>query len=183
MALDVKTACLGVLMRGDATGYEIKKLFEEGPYSYFFDAGFGSIYPALARLCEEGLATARDVEEPGRPRKKVYTITPAGRAAFRMALLDPPAGDRCRSEWVFLTWFAELLPPELLQRRIDERLAWYRAELAQMRACDGPTTPGQRFLTGLGQAMYQAAADYIERHGPALVREVAQQAPAAHAAE
>ena len=30
--MDVKTLCLGILNRGDATGYEIKKACEDGPF-------------------------------------------------------------------------------------------------------------------------------------------------------
>ena len=39
--MDVKTLCLGVLERGDATGYEIKRQCEEGPYADVCPAGFG----------------------------------------------------------------------------------------------------------------------------------------------
>ena len=45
--MDTRSICLGVLSMGEATGYEIKKLFEDGPFSHFYDAGYGSIYPAL----------------------------------------------------------------------------------------------------------------------------------------
>ena len=45
--MDVRTICLGILTRGDATGYEIKKLVEDGGYQHFVEASFGSIYPAL----------------------------------------------------------------------------------------------------------------------------------------
>src|SRR5690606_26574731 len=33
--MDVKTLCLAVLFREEATGYEIKKAFEEGPFAHF----------------------------------------------------------------------------------------------------------------------------------------------------
>jgi PadR family transcriptional regulator AphA len=57
--MDVRTICLGILTRGDATGYEIKKLFEDDGYQHFVEASFGSIYPALNRLTEEGLVSVR----------------------------------------------------------------------------------------------------------------------------
>src|SRR3546814_3071348 len=53
--MDAKTLCLGVLSRGAASGYEIKKAFEEGPFSHFHQASFGSIYPALNALSADGL--------------------------------------------------------------------------------------------------------------------------------
>ena len=40
--MDVKTLCLGVLTLGDASGYEIRKQFEEGPFAHFFGASYGS---------------------------------------------------------------------------------------------------------------------------------------------
>ena len=54
-AMDVKTLCLGVLSRGAASGYEIKKQCEEGPFAHFYAAGFGSIYPALNSLLNDRL--------------------------------------------------------------------------------------------------------------------------------
>ena len=58
--MDVRTICLGILTRGDATGYEIKKLFEDDGYQHFVEASFGSIYPALNRLTEEGYVSVRE---------------------------------------------------------------------------------------------------------------------------
>ncbi|MEE8545632.1 MAG: PadR family transcriptional regulator, partial [Alphaproteobacteria bacterium] len=51
--MDVRTLCLGVLSEGGASGYEIKKKLEQ-TYRHFFQASFGSIYPALSRMTEDG---------------------------------------------------------------------------------------------------------------------------------
>ncbi len=42
--MDVRTICLGILTRGDATGYEIKNLFQDDGYQHFVEASFGSIF-------------------------------------------------------------------------------------------------------------------------------------------
>jgi DNA-binding PadR family transcriptional regulator len=60
MAFDVRTLCLGILSIGEATGYEIKKALEEGPFGHVLEASFGAIYPALGRLTEEGLGAPVD---------------------------------------------------------------------------------------------------------------------------
>ncbi|MEM7464992.1 MAG: PadR family transcriptional regulator, partial [Pseudomonadota bacterium] len=52
--MNVRTLILAILNKQDASGYEIKKLSSEGRFSYFVDISFGSIYPTLARLEEEG---------------------------------------------------------------------------------------------------------------------------------
>ena len=84
--MNVRTICLAILYDGEATGYEIRKLSVEGEYSYFVDASFGSIYPALARLEAESLVTSRVEQQDGRPAKKIYSITAAGRTAFIASL-------------------------------------------------------------------------------------------------
>jgi len=182
--MDVRTACLGALSRGGATGYELKKLFEEGPFGHFFSAGYGSIYPALARLCREGLATVATIEEPGRPVRKSYSITPAGRAAFERMLLEQPADDRLKSEWIFVAYFADSMPPALLDRRLRERIDWYRERLEALEACDRESLrDGERFVLDLGVAVYRAAARYIEEQGPSLVAASRRRTGAPKAAE
>ncbi len=48
--MDTKALCLAVLVRGDATGYEIRKAFEREVLGHIQDASFSAIYPALKRL-------------------------------------------------------------------------------------------------------------------------------------
>src|SRR5262249_55228527 len=79
MGMDARVLCLGALHFGDASGYEIKKLFEEGDFSFFYETSFGSIYPALSRLVEDGLALVSEQAQDKRPDKKVYSITEKGR--------------------------------------------------------------------------------------------------------
>ncbi len=176
--MDVKTLCLGVLNRSEASGYEIKKAFEEGAFAHIHAASFGSIYPALNILCGEGKVVRRDESQDKRPDKKIYSITEAGRAALHLALMEPPAADRVRSDLLFILFFAQLLPAERLARLIDERIAWYRGHLQRMD-CDDKAetpsahpTPGERFVCGMGQAVYGAAADYLEQNRDTLIAEV-----------
>ena len=67
--MDIKTICLGLLVAGEACGYELKKRFEE-LFSHFLSASYGSIYPALADLAAEGLVNCREVPQEGRPDRR-----------------------------------------------------------------------------------------------------------------
>lgn len=181
--MDVRTVCLGVLTLGDATGYEIRKAFEDGPFQYFTDAGFGSIYPALNRLHREGFVTCEQKAQDGRPDKKVYSITEDGRAAFADALQGQPGPDKIRSDLLFALFFEHLLPRKLVAEAIDERIAWYRGRIAHMESCDaGGLGAGPAFVNGFGRAIYGAALAYLERHRDELVDGNAAQ-PAPRAAE
>ena len=83
--MNVRTLCLGILSLQEASGYEIKKDVEDGLFSHFIEASFGSIYPALTQLASEGYVTVREEEQTGKPDKKVYAITDAGRNALAKA--------------------------------------------------------------------------------------------------
>src|SRR5689334_13005282 len=117
--MDVRTICLGILTRGDATGYEIRKTFEEGGLQHFVEASFGSIYPALGRLTEEGLVSVRAEPQEKRPDRKVYSITPEGRSELLATLMRPLAEDRHRSPFMFAMLFSDLLPGSRVQSLID----------------------------------------------------------------
>ncbi|TVR98539.1 MAG: PadR family transcriptional regulator [Rhodospirillales bacterium] len=163
--MDSKTLCLGVLMLGDATGYEIKKHFEEGPFAHFHAAGFGSIYPALNALLAGGLVTCTELSQQGRPDKKVYSITEQGRSAFRRALHKPPAEDTFRSEAIFMMFFAELLDRDHLSNVFEGHLSHYRQCVERMAGQDmSGAGSGRQFVHGMGLAIYRAVVGYMERH-------------------
>ena len=168
--MDAKTLCLAVLARGDASGYEIKKALEEAPFSHFQDTGFGSIYPALNRLTEEGLATGATMAQEKRPDKKVYSITAPGREALVSALLEPPGPDRYRSDFLFVLFLGEMLPAAHLARVLDERIAFYEERIAHMADCQFAEQAGaQRVVHGFGLALYEAAAAYLRAHRDELL--------------
>lgn len=163
--MDTKTLCLGALQLGDASGYEIKKMFERGMLSHLHEASFGSIYPALNRLEREGLATATAMAQEKRPDKKVYRLTDKGREALVTALMAPPAQDKMRSDFLFILAFGHLLPPGHLREVIEQRIAWYRDSISHMESCDlSGRPPAARLVNGLGLAVYRAAAEYLEQN-------------------
>lgn len=172
--MDAKTLCLGVLSRGQASGYEIKKAFEEGPFGHIHETSFGSIYPALTRLTEDGHVTCTEEPQDKRPDKKVYAITPAGEQKLEHALLQAPAPDKVRSDFLFILFFAERLPPRMLAQVIDQRIAWYESTLQRMQDCghDCNTAPGARFVHGMGLEVYSAARDYLRRERQNLLETV-----------
>lgn len=170
--MDAKTLCLGVLTLGDATGYEIKKQFEEGPFAYFHAVGFGSIYPALAKLGDEGLVTCTEQAQDGRPDKKVYSITEAGREVFVKAIHQPPGEDKIRSDTCFVLFFAHLLKEGHRDAVFDGYLEAYRSMIEEMSCEDiARESPGRRFVHGFGLSIYEAVVEYMENNRSLLAEE------------
>ena len=175
--MDVRTICLGILSNGEATGYEIKKLFDEGGYQHFVEASFGSIYPALSRLTEEGLVRVRAEAQEKRPDRKVYSITPEGRTALVAALMKPLPEDKHRSAFAFAMLFSNLLPPDRVSAAIDTYIARCEGKLAQMaERPSAAQTRGERFVIGLGQAIFTAMLDYLRAHRAELEQRAAEAA-------
>ena len=163
--MDVRTICLGILTRGDATGYEIKKLFEDGGYQHFVEASFGSIYPALNRLTEEGLVSVRAEAQEKRPDRKVYSLTASGHKAVVQALMKPLPEDRHRSPFLFAMLFAHLLPEDHVLAMIDHYIQQSEEKLAQLEgAKPDAETSGERFVRGYGRAIYVAMLTYLRSH-------------------
>jgi len=182
--MNVRTICLAILYEGEATGYEIRKLSVEGDYSYFIDASFGSIYPALAKLEAETLVTSRVEQQDGKPAKKIYAITEAGRRAFIASLFDELGEDDFRSEFLLFARFASELPVSLVETRLRERLEQIDGAIAEMdRLASHHNHPADAWVINYGRFCMTAARDYIGAHMGELIALARPEAAAAHAAE
>jgi len=168
--MNVRTICLAILHDGDATGYEIRKLSVEGEYSYFMDASYGSIYPALARLEDEKLVVSRVEQQDGKPAKKIYSITELGRTTFIQSLFEKLGEDEFRSEFLLFLRFANELPQSLVEQRMQERLAEVDATLADFdRMKTEHTHPADCWVIDYGRTCMEAARNYIVAHGAKLI--------------
>jgi len=168
--MDVKTICLGILSFGDATGYEIKKKLE-GPFNHFYDASFGSIYPALGKLTDGGLVLRTEHTQDKRPDKKVYRITPKGRLALTDELAKPTGPDRIRSNFLATLLFADALEPRQIDDLIASRIDAHRETLNELNNEPHDTSTGDGFVSGFGAAVHEAALNYLEQHRHEIVGE------------
>ncbi|MEG3620278.1 PadR family transcriptional regulator [Magnetovibrio sp. PR-2] len=168
--MDVKTLCLGVLSLGDASGYEIRKMFEEGPFSHIHHASFGSIYPALSKLLEAGYVSQVVEAQDGRPDKKVYSITEEGLGAFRKTLGKTPDSDKVRSEVLIMMFFADHLEDDHLQEVYDNYVEHHRffVELIESKDNSG-LSRGRMFVRNFGLHFHKSILGFLEDNREALL--------------
>lgn len=102
---------LGFLMKGSMTGYELKKRFSIS-FSFFSGVSYGSIYPALKKLEQEGLVSLKVEIQDGAPNRKVYTITQSGKKSFMQALAAPYTIEKPRNAFLARLFFFSCLAPE-----------------------------------------------------------------------
>lgn len=176
--MNVRTLCLGVLSAGEASGYEIKKEIEEGLFSHFIEASFGSIYPALTQLAGEGLVTVRAEEQFGKPDKKVYAITSSGRDALARAISVVPARDKYKSEFLFQMLLQEFISRDVMLVAIDKQLTELKGELARIAECRTAASghAGAEFVSDYGEAVLSAGVKVLTDKKTQLLRAMAPQA-------
>jgi PadR family transcriptional regulator AphA len=150
--MNVRTLCLGILAQQDASGYEIKKAVEEGLFAHFIDASYGSIYPALTQMLADGHVSVSEDNQPGKPPKKVYSITETGRVALRKALHVTPKQDKYKSQFLFQALFKADLAPDHLEHVFEEQLAYLRRELAQVEDCSSKPSPDRATSSSMAMA-------------------------------
>lgn len=68
---------LGILERGAAHGYDIKKTHDER-FPSTKPLAFGQVYAALAKLASDGFVEVAETRQDGGPERTTYAITPAG---------------------------------------------------------------------------------------------------------
>ncbi|RYE86219.1 MAG: PadR family transcriptional regulator, partial [Hyphomicrobiales bacterium] len=150
----------------------------------FIDASFGSIYPALAKLEVDGLVVSRVEVQEGKPAKKIYSITPAGRASFINSLFDKLAEDEFRSEFLLFLRFASELPASLVEQRLNERMVELDQVLADFdRLNNEHSHPGDTWVINYGRTCMQAARNYIQAHRGELIALARPDSGSAEAAE
>jgi DNA-binding PadR family transcriptional regulator len=168
--MNVRTLCLGILAFEEASGYEIKKAVEDGMFSHFIEASYGSIYPALTQMLADGLVSVKEVTQEGKPLKKIYSITESGRKALRKNLHELPRQDKFKSEFLFQTLFRGDLDEEHLETIFEAQLDYLHEELAHVEQCRESAEPGtgHAFVNGYGRAVLTAAIEYMEQSRAAL---------------
>ncbi len=172
--MDVKFPILGFLTEAEATGYDLKNRFQD-PVGFFYRVSDGSIYPALKKLARDGLVKLR-LERRGRRARKVYAITPRGRAYFMRILRAPAQPLFVFDESQVKIYFADREPEIALEhmersRRDDEeRTAILTQMVADMRRAGA--SPVRRIMVELGCEITNAKARVLAKLCAQLKREI-----------
>jgi PadR family transcriptional regulator, regulatory protein AphA len=169
--MNVRTLCLSILYEGDASGYDIRRMCTEEKFAYFVEASFGSIYPALAKLESEGLVTSRTEQQDGKPARKVYSITDAGRSAFADEIGGPLGEDVFRSSFLLFARFVHILPRDLVEQRCNEMLARAAAKREHLETAvdQRDCTAADMWVVEYGRAVLEVAEKHLRTHMHELI--------------
>jgi PadR family transcriptional regulator AphA len=171
--MSLEHAILGFLNYGPFSGYDLKKVFDTS-VNHFWPADQSQIYRTLARLAERGWAEVEVVPQQGRPARKVYQITGAGREELRRWLITSLPSKDPRHSWLIQVFFAGQLSDEEILTVFEREAESIRAALAHLdqvpqesavfvEAIDSPREVFFWMLTlEYGIKMAEASLEWIE---------------------
>jgi DNA-binding PadR family transcriptional regulator len=161
----MRHAVLALLADEPAHGYEIKRALEERFGSVIAPLNAGQVYTTLQRLQRDDLVADDAVAQSGRPDKRVYRLTAAGREALQEWLGAPSAPTKLRDDFFMKLVLAHSMgladPAELIAR---QRQTYLRAlgELERVLADGG--ADGTTALVVEGAALHlEADLKWLDR--------------------
>jgi len=123
----LKYVLLGFLNYTPMTGYELKQFMDEST-SNFWHAKQSQIYTTLKKLEADGMVESHIEAQEGRPDRRVYEITEAGRNDLDLWLAQPEISLEKRKETLLVKLFfsantdkERLLTQLRLQRDLHQR--------------------------------------------------------------
>jgi DNA-binding PadR family transcriptional regulator len=135
------------------------------------------IYTELKRLEEQGYVSARDVPTDEVRHKRVYGITPEGRAALaQWVRTSPVETPSLKHSVAFRVWLGDLVEPEVLTGIVEEHRTRTEAMLEDLRQMEVTTDPGltyPRLVIRWSQRYWEnerAAADQLLRELSVLAK-------------
>ena len=132
MPLQAKFVALALLREKPMTGYEIKKQFE-GVIAFFYDGSYGSVYPTLKNLEEQGCIEKRTIVQADRPNKHEFSITEDGRRMLEQFFAQPLEEDDVRSEICMRLYFGSDSSRDDMRGWIETSIAQHNATLKQLQ--------------------------------------------------
>lgn len=112
----LELAILSALYFGPCHGYEIKKLLKG------MKLNNNTLYPLFKKLVENNYVTMEEIEQEGKPKRKVYTITEAGRVHLFDIIRDFSADDAASDDAFYLRLaFFQYLDKDTISKILEKR--------------------------------------------------------------
>lgn len=143
---------LGLLAKKPMTGYQMKQTFSSS-ILFFWNAHISQIYKELNKMEQKGWVESEIEPQSGKPDRKVYSLTSAGKDEFLQWLQDikKASEESIKSEFMAKLFFAAEMEPEqvifefkrFLQQK-EEELAVYE-EIKTQYFADAPEAKNRMY--------------------------------------
>jgi DNA-binding PadR family transcriptional regulator len=154
-------AILGFLDYQPMSGYDLKKLFDQS-VAHFWSATQSHIYKALETLENGGLVESKIIPQEGKPNRKEYHLTKAGRTELRRWVVTPLPLAITREAWLIQIFFSHASSNEEIVALLQARAKEIRASLEAFHVENNSTTEGNTQPAGMERMrqLWQMTANY-----------------------
>lgn len=162
---------LAFLTGGEMSTYEVKKGLEAS-VSHFWSTAHSVVYQQAARLVRDEYVASREV--PGARRKRMLSLTPAGRRAVVAWLREPDATDQFFSEMLVKVFFAAAAgDPLATKQMLENKREEYQQMLSHFESLPLPEEPVESQASlDLGIRMHRAIIEWLDDTIAKLEREI-----------
>jgi PadR family transcriptional regulator AphA len=128
-------ALLGLLTQKPMHGYELHRYFTDpSALGQVWYLGLSQMYKLLKELEAQGYVEVTVELQENYPARRVYHITPSGRAAFLQWMEKPVTNTRLiRVEFLAKLFLAQLLGAEMMERVIGTQLETCQTQLTRLQ--------------------------------------------------
>ena len=164
----INQVILGLLSHESLTGYEIKKRIDT-MLKYFWSASYGSIYPTLNALVQDGFVTKKATVKNGRDNI-IYTITDSGRGYLKDWLAVPIMKDELRYETLLKLFFGSVAGTKIclehilrFEEKIKSELPYFLDAVKTLEdICEDDAHKYYMLTAMFGVKVYQAFLEWCD---------------------
>jgi PadR family transcriptional regulator, regulatory protein AphA len=159
--MPLEHAILAFLDFSPMSGYDLKKFFDQS-VAHFWSATQSHIYKSLEGSEQKGWVEAKIVPQEGKPNRKVYAITDAGRQELRRWLTSPLPLEPVREGWLIQVFFAHSLANEEIAALFEQRVQEIENRLQAYKGPAQAAIEQNAEMIGLERAkeLWQITLDY-----------------------
>ena len=145
------------------SGYDIKRFLQR--LSWLVESpSFGSLYPALHAMLEDGLVTMQVIPQQDKPPRKIYSITDVGRETLQEWVRQPVASDVSLKAFLMRLILASNLSQPDLIALLEQRHTQVSGHLQQtVEAIEEDADLGERLALGYGVAVANAELTWLDK--------------------
>jgi len=121
-------AILAVLVDCPNSGYDLAKQFD-GSVGFFWAASHQQIYRELSKLEKQGWLSSEIIPQEGRPDKKLYYITEAGKQELQAWIAQPCEPAAIKDDLLVKTFAGYIASPKII---LDELQQHRQAHLEKL---------------------------------------------------
>lgn len=166
--MPLEHAILAFLDMHPQTGYDLKKAFDSS-VRHFWSATQSHIYKALENLEKKEFVAAQMILQEGKPNRKEYHITQAGRAELQGWLSQPLPLEPVREAWMIQLFFAQSLANDEIVQLMEKRKEQISAVIASLGEAQAaieeqkqPGIPHIERMAGLWQMTLDYGIEYYQ---------------------